>query len=574
MNSSATHRPWLSSYAPGVPADVTVPDESLVAGLERAAERFPKRVALDFMGSATTYADLLTQVRVAASTLLDLGVKPGDRVAVALPNCTAHVVAFYAILRIGAVVVEHNPVYTTSELGHQLADSGAVVAICWEPTALKALEVQADTQLRHVVAVDMSRDLPALKRLALSLPIAKARALKAAMRATMPAGTLMWHQLLAAAAPLDSAYPVSTSTDLALLQYTGGTTGTPKGAMLTHANLVSNAVMGAAWTGAEREATEEDGHEFVYGVLPFFHAFGLTLCLTYAIRIAATIVLFPKFDVDSVLAAQRRIPGTFLPAVPPMLDRLARAAQDQGRDITSFRYAICGAMPIPAATAAIWEEVSGGLAIEGYGMTETSPVALGSPLSADRRAGFLGLPFPSTYIRVVDQDDPSREVALGERGELLISGPQVFQGYWQRPDETALSLVEADGRTWVRTGDVVVMDQDGFVKAVDRIKEMIITGGFKVFPSQIEEHLRAMPGVEDVAIVGLPGGDLGEKVVAALVLAADATGIDLDAVRAWCEKSIARYALPRQLVIMTELPKSQIGKVLRRVVRDLVIAGA
>ncbi|SDC19966.1 long-chain acyl-CoA synthetase [Sanguibacter gelidistatuariae] len=572
MTSTYAQRPWLSSYAPEVAPDVDVPDEPLGAALERAGTAFPERVALDFMGRTTTYAELTDEVDRAASALISLGVKPGDRVAIALPNCAAHVVAFYAVLRIGAVVVEHNPTYTESELEHQLADSGAVVAICWEDTAVKVLAVAARTEVRTVVAVDMSRDLPGIKRLALSLPIKKARELKSAMRTKVPDGTLMWHTLLRGASPLEDSFPRPRGGDLALLQYTGGTTGTPKGAMLTHRNLVANAVQGAEWTGAQRKVDAGEPGEVVYGVLPFFHAFGLTLCLSYTLAISATLVLFPKFDVASVLEAQRRRPGTFLPAVPPMLDRLTAGAVKKNADLTSFRYAICGAMPMSAATAQGWERLTGGLAIEGYGMTETSPVALGSPLSDARRPGMLGLPFPSTDIRVTDPDDPTKEVAPGERGELLIAGPQVFDGYWRRPQETADSLVVADGKTWVRTGDVVVMDGDGFVEVVDRIKEMIITGGFKVFPSQVEECLRRMPGVADAAVVGLPGGELGEKVVAALVLAADATGIDLEAVRAWCEKNIARYALPKQLVILPDLPRSQIGKVLRRVVRDQVIA--
>lgn len=574
MNRTDEQRPWLASYAQDVAPDVVVPDEPLTAALERAAAAHPDRVALDFMGRTTTYSALLGQVRRAASALVALGVKPGDRVAVALPNCTAHVVAFYAVLRVGAVVVEHNPLYTDSELAHQLADSGAVVAVCWEQTATAALRVQDRTSVRAVVAVDLSRDLPPLKRAALSLPIAKARALRSAMRADVPAAALRWHELVRAATPLAADHPSPTGADLALLQYTGGTTGTPKGAMLTHSNLVANAVQGAEWTGAARSAAAGEPAEVVYGVLPFFHAFGLTLCLSYTLRIAATLVLFPKFDVATVLAAQKRRPGTFLPAVPPMLDRLATAARESGADLSSFRYAICGAMPMSAQTAAAWEEATGGLAIEGYGMTETSPVALGNPVSPARRPGSLGVPFPSTHARVAVQDDPSTAVGAGERGELQVSGPQVFSGYWERPEESAECFVEADGRRWVRTGDVVVMDDDGFVTVVDRIKEMIITGGFKVFPSQVEEWLRQMPGVEDVAVVGVPGGDLGEKVVAAVVLAEGTRTLDLEAVRSWCEQHLARYALPRQLVVVTELPRSQIGKVLRRVVREQILTGA
>ncbi|MBO0921659.1 AMP-binding protein [Cellulomonas sp. zg-ZUI222] len=551
-----------AAWPQGVPRDIEIPDEPLTATLDRVLRDHPDRVAVDFLGQATTYRQLGAQVDRGTRVLHDLGVRAGDRVALVMPNCTSHIVAFWSVLRLGAVVVEHNPTYTSDELAHQLADSGATVAIVWEQAVPRVLEAQDRTELRHVVAVDLSADLPRTARWALKLPVAKARTTRAAMRGTVPAGVPHWHRLVAAAEPLrPSEAPVASDT--ALLQYTGGTTGTPKAAVLSHRNLVANALQGQTWT------QHEPGTEVVYGVLPFFHAFGLTLCLTYAVRIAATLVVLPSFDPARVLAAQRRRPGTFIPAVPPMLDRLAAAAEETGADLTSFRYSISGAMALPRATAERWERVTGGIVSEGYGMTETSPVALGNPLSRDRRPGSLGLPFPSTRIRVVDQEDPTRDVPPGEQGELLISGPQVFQGYWQRPDETAHQLLEGG---WLRTGDVVRVDDDGMVVLVDRMKEMIVTGGFKVYPSQVEDHLRGMPGVLDVAVVGEPAGDMGEHVVAAVVLHEDGSGagIDLAAVREWCETRLARYALPRRLVVLKDLPRSQVGKVLRRVVREQV----
>jgi long-chain acyl-CoA synthetase len=387
------------------------------------------------------------------------------------------------------------------------------------------------------------------------------------MRARVPADLPRWDRLVAAAEPLPATHPLPAADDLALVQFTGGTTGTPKGAALRHRNLVANTVQGQAWTGAA------EGTETVYAALPFFHAFGLTLCLLYGLRIAATVVPFPRFDVDLVLAAQRRRPGTFLPAVPPMLDRLAAAAEADARhDLRSFRFAFSGGMALPPETAARWERVTGGLAVEGYGMTETAPVVLGGPLSAGRRPGALGLPFPGTDVRVVDPQEPTSDVAPGGTGELLVRGPQVFAGYWQRPDETAEQLLDGG---WLRTGDLVRIDDDGYVVLVDRIKEVIVTGGFKVYPSQVEDHLREMPGVRDVAVVGVPGGDLGEKVVAAVVLDdPDASAVDLAAVRAWCQQRLAGYAVPRALVVVPELPRSILGKILRRVVRDDLLAAA
>lgn len=573
MTSRYDDRPWLSQYSEGVASDIPAASEPLTAALERNARLFPKRMALDFMGQTTTYGELAEQVMQAAGALAALGVRKGERVAIALPNCATHVVAFYAVLRLGAVVVEHNPTYAADELEHQLQDSGATVAICWEQTSERVAKIQHRTQVTTLIAVDLSADLPWVKRLALNLPVAKAKALKASMRGTAPQHALKWSALMRSAKPLSARVPVPDVDDLALLQYTGGTTGVPKGAMLTHANLVSNAMQGQQWTQVgPSESQRTDAPEVVYGVLPFFHAFGLTLCLSFALRAGATLVLFPKFDVATVLLAQQRRPGTFLPAVPPMLERLTAGAREQNVDMTSFGYAICGAMPLTREVAEGWEDITGGYAIEGYGMTESSPVALGSPAGPNRQPGTLGIPFPSTYIRISEQEDPYTEVTEGERGELLLAGPQVFGGYWEHAEETAETLVEIDGRVWLRTGDIVVMQPDGFVRLVDRIKEMIITGGFKVFPSQVEDHLRSMPGVQDVAVIGIPGGDLGERVVAAIVLAKESVAeVDLESVRAWSAEKMARYAIPRQLEFVNDLPRSQIGKVMRRVVREGVL---
>jgi len=560
--SAAVPLPVPPAYPAGVPREVDVPDEPLGELLVSAAVRFPDRVAVDFLGRRTTYRQLSDAVARAAQVLVDLGVRAGDRVAIVLPNCTAHVVAFHAALRIGAVVVEHNPTYTPEALRHQLADCGASVALVWTKAVPAVLEATGP-ELRTVVAVDIAADLPWSKRSALRLPVRAARTKRAALWAPVPAGTPSWHRLVARTGRLPGEHPWPASSDVALIQYTGGTTGTPKGAVLTHRNLMANVVQSRLWLGAR------DALDVMYAPLPFFHAFGLTVCLAYGTSTAATLVVFPTFDVDMVLAAQRRVPATFLPCVPPMLDRLAKAATARHVDLTSVGYSISGAMALPAEVARRWEELTGGLVIEGYGMTETSPVALGNPFTAARRPGALGLPWPSTEIRIVDQEHPERELPAGEPGELLVRGPQVFQGYWNMPDETAHQLLP-DG--WLRTGDVVRVEPDGFVVLVDRMKEMIVSGGFKVYPSQVEDQLRTMPGIADVAVVGEPSGTHGESVVAAVVLEEGAHGVDLDAVRAWCAQRVARYALPRRLVVLPDLPRSQVGKVLRRVVREAVLA--
>ena len=543
------------------PMEVVVPDEPLTEVLRRAVREHPKVIAVDFMGRTLTYRQLSVQVSKAVGALQNLGVRHGDRVALVLPNCTSHLVAFWAALRLGAVVVEHNPLYTVDALAHQLEDSGASVVVAWSKTVPDVLEAQPRTQVRTVVAVDLARDLPTTSRYALRLPVQKARDTAAKMRGPVPKDVQWWHKLVATAEPVAAVDRPPVADDLALLQYTGGTTGVPRGAMLTHRNLVANVVQGEAWTGMAR------GCETVYGVLPFFHAFGMTLCVSYATQIAATLVAFPNFDPDQVLAALGRRPGTFLPAVPPMLDRLVDASERTGMSLSSFRYAMSGAMSLPPATARRWEETTGGLVIEGYGMTETSPVALGNTFTPDRRPGALGIPFPSTEVRLTDPEDPTREVEPGQPGELQIRGPQVFSGYWNGPEETAQQLLP-DG--WLRSGDFVRRDDDGYFYLVDRLKEVIVTGGFKVYPSQVEDHLRGLEGIEDVAVFGVPEEERGESVVAAIVLKVGHT-VDLAAVRAWGEQRLARYALPKQLVVLTELPRSQVGKVLRRVVREHVL---
>ena len=557
-------RPWLASYAPGVDAEVEVPAESLTEMLSASARRFGDRVALDFFGAETTYVELVDQVSRAAEAFRAAGVRAGDRVALVLPNCPQHVVAFYAALRLGAVVVEHNPLYTATELQYQLSDCGATVVVCWDKTAAVIDRLRGQTAVRTILAVDLTTALPRRKRLALRLPLARARSARASMTGPVPDGVLSWERVSSSTGLLDPAHPQPRPQDVALLQYTGGTTGTPKGAVLTHRNLRANAAQGRAWMPGLK-----DGEETVYAVLPLFHAYGLTLCLTYSMSVGATLVLLPRFDLDQMIEAIRRRPPTFLPAVPPIYERLAEAARDGRVDLTTIRYAISGAMALPPAVVDTWESVSGGLLVEGYGMTETSPISLGNPAAATRRAGTVGVPFPSTRIRIVDQGDPSRDLPIGEPGELLIGGPQVFAGYWNCPKETAAVLLP-DG--WLRTGDIAIADGDGFISIVDRIKELIITGGFNVYPSEVEDVLRDLPEIEDLAVVGIPAaGDTGEEVVVAVVPVAG-IAVDPDRVRAYARERLAGYKVPRRVVIMDDLPHSQIGKIIRRGVRDRVEA--
>ncbi len=569
-------QPWVRHYQPGVPALIEEPTESLVALYERSVAEAGDAVALEFFGAETTYARLGEQIERAAEGLRRLGVKPGDRVALILPNCPQHVVAFYAVLRLGAVVVEHNPLYTARELRHLFEDHGARVVVAWDAAVEKLREQPSDIQLDRIVAVNLLKAFPLVKRAALRLPIGRLRETRA--RLTRPApGTMPWEELLSAPR-IDAGHPRPAALDLAVIQYTSGTTGQPKGALLTHSNLFANARQGEAWMhGAQYRK------ETFYAILPMFHAFGMTLFLTYGILKQGRLVLFPSFDVDLVLDAARRHPPTVYCAVPPIYEATARRAKERGISLRTAKYCISGAMALPDATVELWESVSGGLLVEGYGMTEASPVCLGNPFAPTRRPGTIGVPFPSTWMRVVDPEEPEREVGVGERGELLIHGPQVFQGYWRNDEETAKTLLP--GR-WLRTGDIVEVDADGFTRIVDRVKELIITGGFNVAPSEVELVLSAHPAIRDVAVVGLPEADGGERVVAALVIDLDAAaalraaggldpagpgaGATHDELRAWCKERLTGYKVPRAFYLVDELPKSMLGKVLRAKVRDAV----
>jgi len=563
-----TPRPWLSSYAEGVPHEIELPTGSLFDLVEASVSEFGDNIALEFFGATTTYAELGEQILRAAEGLRLLGVQKGDTVALVLPNCPQHVVAFYAVLRLGAIVVEHNPLYTPRELRHQFEDHGAKVAIVWNNVVDTVQQFPADVAVESIVSIDVTRAMPFTTRALLRLPIAKARESRAALT-TAVRGTVPWHKLLDHPT-VDGHIFRPTAADIAVIQYTSGTTGSPKGAALTHLNLASNAAQARAWV-----PTVHRGTAVVYAVLPMFHAYGLTLCLTFAMSMGSRLVLFPKFDPQLVLTVLKKHPATFLPAVPPIYERLTVAADEAGVSLKGIEIAISGAMPLSASVVEPWEKRTGGYLVEGYGLSETSPVLTANPVGPSRRAGTVGLPLPNTELRVVDPENPTVDRDAGEEGELIVRGPQVFSGYWKKLEETAEVFVPAadgdDAGSWFRTGDIVTIDADGFVRIVDRIKELIITGGFNVAPSEVEDALRSHPSVADVAVVGLPSDHSGEAVVAVVVLAPGAE-LDEQGLRDYVRPNLAGYKVPKRIIAVDELPKSLIGKVIRREVREALRA--
>lgn len=544
-------------YAPGVAYEIATPERPIPEMVLEVASRYPERAAIDFFARQLTYTELAEDMRRAAGALHQAGVRPGDRVALVMPNCPQHAVAVLGTMLLGAVVVEHNPLAPSGELEGEYARHGARVTIAWS----KSLEKLTFLGRGHTTfSMDLTTALPTASRLALKLPIKAAREKRDQLSSPRPGWARSWTRAMRSATPWQGSCP-SAMDDVALLIHTGGTTGVPKAAALTHANLMANVEESIAWVPVLHE-----GAEVFYCILPLFHAFGFTIGFLAGLRLGATIAMFPKFDTAMVLAAQRRLPCTFFLGVPPMYERLLAAAESTNVDLSSIHFSLSGAMPLSASLADQWEQATGGLMIEGYGMTEASPILLGSPLASSRARGALGIPFPSTQVKIVDPENPSREVPEGEVGELIARGPQVFSGYWNQDDETA-EVFTQDG--WLRTGDLVQV-RDGFIYMADRRKEMINSSGFNVYPSQVEEAVRSMPGVLDVAAVGVPAGESGEDVVAAVVLEAGAS-VTLNDLRKWAEKSLAHYALPRQIVVMTELPRSQLGKVMRKKVREQIM---
>ena len=544
-------------YAPGVAYEIATPERPIPEMVLEVASRYPERAAIDFFARQLTYAELAEDMRRAAGALHQAGVRPGDRVALVMPNCPQHAVAVLGTMLLGAVVVEHNPLAPAGELEGEYERHGARVTIAWS----KSLEKLTFLGRGHTTfSMDLTTALPTASRLALKLPVKAAREKRDQLSSPRPGWARSWTRAMRSATPWQGSCP-SAMDDVALLIHTGGTTGVPKAAALTHTNLMANVEESIAWVPVLHE-----GAEVFYCILPLFHAFGFTIGFLAGLRLGATIAMFPKFDTAMVLAAQRRLPCTFFLGVSPMYERLLAAAEGANADLSSIHFSLSGAMPLSAELADQWEQATGGLMIEGYGMTEASPILLGSPLASSRARGALGIPFPSTQVKIVDPENPSREVAEGEVGELIARGPQVFSGYWNQDDETA-EVFTQDG--WLRTGDLVQV-RDGFIYMADRRKEMINSSGFNVYPSQVEEAVRSMPGVLDVAAVGVPAGDSGEDVVAAVVLEAGAS-VTLTDLRKWAEKSLAHYALPRQIVVMTELPRSQLGKVMRKKVREQIM---
>lgn len=549
--------PWYKHYEVGFGPPLVYPENSSVYDLfQETAAKYPNLTATIFMGARMSFAQLSQQVDRMAAALAQLGIKKQDRVAVMLPNCPQYVISYLAILRLGAVVVQVNPLYTEREVENILTDSGAKIAVVIDLMYPRVEKIRSQTSLSHLIFTRVSEYLP--------FPINYLYPLLAKRKGQYPQiktspSTINFSELIRNTSGLPPKVLIDAASDIAVFQYTGGTTGTPKAAMLTHRNLVADTYMSRAIVGSALK----EGEERVLAVLPFFHSFGLTTTLNLAIAFGSTLICIPRFEVKAVLKAIDKYRPTAFPGVPTMYVALNNYPELHRYDIKSIRVMISGAAAMPVEVLRQFEAKTGGVICEGYGLSEASPVVCCNPCVGVRKPGSIGIPLVGTVCRVVDLETGTRELAPGEVGELIVKGPQVMKGYWNRPEDTAHSL--RDG--WLYTGDVAKMDEDGYFYIVDRKKDMIITGGFNVYPREVEEVLYEHPKIKEAAVVGVPDEYSGER-VKAVVVPKEGETLSEEEVIQWCRQKLTGYKVPRFVEFRDELPLSLVGKVLRRALKE------
>lgn len=546
-------RIWERHYSDAVPGRLSYPQVPIDALLRDTAKEFPENPALIFGGARIAYQELDALVDRFARGLFRLGIRKGDRVALLLPNCPQMVIAFYGIFRSGAIAVPLNPLYQERELTYQIENSGAETLIALDMLYPPVAAVRHRTNLKRSVITSIKEYLPPLKKMLYPL-------LKGSGGRKVPQGTqdLVSFKDLLSGTSDDFLVPNSVPGDVALLQYSGGTTGVSKGAALTHGNIVSNIHQTVSWYTSIRR-----GEEVILTLLPLFHTYGSAVCMNLAIATGSCMVLMPRFVQKDLLQAIQEYRVTFFPGIPGIYAALNNY-KDIGRwDLSSVRYCVSGSAPLPPAVCERFEKLTGGIILEGYGLTEASPVTHSNPVHRERKIGSIGLPLADTDCKIVSLEDGITEVIPGEAGELCIKGPQVMQGYWNMPSETALALREG----WLLTGDIARIDGDGYFYIIDRKKDMIISEGFNVYPNEIDELILQHPKVSEAAAVGVPDRLRGEKVVLYLVVK-EGEQLEQDEVLGFCRERLAKYKIPRQVVFRKELPKTPVGKVLRRVLRE------
>jgi long-chain acyl-CoA synthetase len=549
--------PWTRFYEQGVPATIDYPSWTLPDLLDHSADEYPDQAALTFFvdpklpPSRMTYRGLRDATLRFATALYQLGVRKGDRVAIMLPNCPEFPIVFFGLLRLGAIAVNTNPLYVSRELKSQLNDSGAETIVLLDQLFPRLREIREQTRVKRVIVTDVAGSIRFPFRQLVHLVQRKHGEY---VKVKPQSDIFMLKRLIAKHPPSPPQIEVAPG-DVALFQYTGGTTGTPKAAMLSHHNLVANTLQLKAWF-----VKAEPGKETVMAAIPFFHVYGMTVAMIFGLYSGANVVMVPRpKPVDGVMKIIQKMKVSIFPGVPTLYTAINHHPDVKKYELGSVKLCLSGAAPLPMEVAETFEKITGGRLVEGYGMTECSPVATANPLFGKRKVGTIGLPMPDTDAKIADLET-GRTLAPGQEGELAIKGPQVMLGYWNRPDETAQTI--KDG--WLHTGDVAKVDDEGYIQIVDRAKDMIAASGLKVLPREVEEVLFLHPKVQEAVVAGIPDPYRGETVKAYVVLKQGESATQ-DEIRDFCRLHLAPFKVPTQVEFRTDLPKSMIGKVLRRV---------
>jgi long-chain acyl-CoA synthetase len=553
-NASLDSRPWFKFYDKHVPQSLDYPRITIYQLLEDARSKYSSQTATIFYGAKYSYAELGARIDAFAAALKNLGIAQGDRVALMLPTSPQFVIGYFAVLKLGAIAVPTNPLYVERELEHQFNDSGAKAVICLDLMFGRIKNIWKKTQLEYVIVTSAADEMPAIAKF-----VFKRRLRKQGISTQVESrpGVLRYKDLLKNA-PSFSITDSGQHEDVAMLQYTGGTTGISKGVMLTHRNMIANVEQNIVWRAPDIEL----GKNTVLCVLPFFHVYGLCSMLCY-VRVGAAMVLLPRFEVTETLKALHKYRPELFAAVPTILVAINSHPQLSKYKLDSIKSVNCGAAPLPVEIMEQFEKKTGATILEGFGMSEASPGVHSNPYLGPHKAGSVGIPLPDTDCKIMDLETGEREMPVGEEGELVIRGPQVMQGYWNRPDETAAAL--RDG--WLYSGDIARVDDDGYFYIVDRKKDMIIAGGFNIYPREIDEVLFEHPKVQEAVAVGIPDKYRGETVKAYVVLKDGETATEQEIID-FCRERLTRYKVPTRVEFRPELPKTLVGKILRRALRE------
>lgn len=540
---------WMANYEKGIKSTLQYPDISVFQLLESAVKRYPQRVATNFNGAMISYRDLFVQVNKLAAALDSLGVKKGDRVGVILPNSPQAVISYFAVLQLGAVVVFINPLHVEMEIAFQIRDAGINNLIIIDTVYRRIMNIKEDVSLENLIITEMHDYL--------TFPYNVFYPLKQKSDGRTPEipykkGIYRFIELIRNAQARQQEVRIDPREDLAVLQYTGGITGTPKGAMITHYNMVANVLQFREWYSRCK-----GGEERILSVLPFSHVYGLTCVLNFGVYIGASLILLPRFDIDRVLKIINKSRPTFFPGVPTMYIAINNHPNVKKIDISSIDYCMSGAAPLSPDVQDRFEQLTGARLVEGYGLAEASAITHCNPVQGKRKVSSIGLPLPDTMVKIVDMETGEKELDVGEIGELVISGPQVMQGYWNNPEETRITL--KDG--WLYTGDIAEMDKDGYFYIINRKKDMIISGGFNVYPREVEKVLKRHPKIREVVVVGIPDDYYGEA-VKAYVFPVEGKTILEDELRDYVLNKLSPYKIPKVFDIRKESPK-EMGAALR-----------